>query len=242
MTETTSRTPRSHIPPSSMIQTIPTPPTCIATSDNLNNPGLAAYGTDTKSDDTSPEDANESQISPHMSSLDTTKHRALEDTTSHHPRSQPPKTIPIPDLISRYESDSDDDTTADDNGFHNPTEIRSKIHQHPKPRRHPNDTPTEPHTRPRRHGRVVTTTHSDNQSPANTLIPAQVIVRTNCASQASVNDTHSTMRTDNLQDNHYIGNTLSLPKPATTTRIYFQNVNGISLMTPGTWDITCSHL
>ena len=34
---------------------------------------------------------------------------------------------------------------------------------------------------------------------------------------------------------------MSLPKPSNITRIYFQNVNGISVRQPGTWDITCSH-
>ena len=43
-------------------------------------------------------------------------------------------------------------------------------------------------------------------------------------------------------NNFYIGDTLALPKPSTTTRIYFQNVNGITLANPGTWDMTCSHI
>ena len=42
--------------------------------------------------------------------------------------------------------------------------------------------------------------------------------------------------------NHYIGDVLALPKPVNTTRVYFQNINGISLTTPGTWDITCQDL
>ena len=35
---------------------------------------------------------------------------------------------------------------------------------------------------------------------------------------------------------------MSLPKNPTTTRIYFQNVNGITLYPPSTWETTCTHL
>ena len=45
-----------------------------------------------------------------------------------------------------------------------------------------------------------------------------------------------------LTQNIYIGDTLSLPKDVNTTRIYCQNVNGITLSALGTWDITCEHI
>ena len=44
------------------------------------------------------------------------------------------------------------------------------------------------------------------------------------------------------QPNRYIGNMMGIPKCPATTWIYFQNVNGISLQPPSTWDSTCSHL
>ena len=43
-------------------------------------------------------------------------------------------------------------------------------------------------------------------------------------------------------DNYYIGDVMSLPKPSNTTRLYFHNVNGISISQPGTWDTMCSHI
>ena len=42
--------------------------------------------------------------------------------------------------------------------------------------------------------------------------------------------------------NAYIGDTLSLPKAANITRIYYQNVNGITLSALGMWEVTCKHI
>jgi hypothetical protein len=48
---------------------------------------------------------------------------------------------------------------------------------------------------------------------------------------------------DNPLPNHAIGDPLTLPKPATTTRIYFQNVNGINTSTiEGNWELLCTHI
>ena len=44
------------------------------------------------------------------------------------------------------------------------------------------------------------------------------------------------------RENHYIGDVLQLPKPVNTTCLYVQNINGISLITLGTWDITCQDI
>ena len=37
--------------------------------------------------------------------------------------------------------------------------------------------------------------------------------------------------------NQYVGDVIPVPKPKNTTRLYFQNINGISLITPGTWGV-----
>ena len=42
--------------------------------------------------------------------------------------------------------------------------------------------------------------------------------------------------------NQAIGDTLTLPKGSGITRLYFQNINGITVTTPSTWDCMCTDL
>ena len=49
-------------------------------------------------------------------------------------------------------------------------------------------------------------------------------------------------RTCGLNDNVYIGDVMGLPKQHTTTRLYFQNVNGINLHPSGNWSNICEHI
>ena len=45
-----------------------------------------------------------------------------------------------------------------------------------------------------------------------------------------------------VHKNFYTGDTLQLPKPTSSMRVYFQNVNGINLTSTGNWDVICEHL
>ena len=45
-----------------------------------------------------------------------------------------------------------------------------------------------------------------------------------------------------LTPNIAIGDALGLPKASTTTRIYFQNINGITVTNPSTWDTVCTDI
>ena len=76
----------------------------------------------------------------------------------------------------------------------------------------------------------------------NTLVPTQVIT-TN--SHVTYQPIIGLQPADDLPDPHnnfYIGDSLQLPKNVGTTRLYFQNLNGINLSQLGNWVDTCSHL
>ena len=42
--------------------------------------------------------------------------------------------------------------------------------------------------------------------------------------------------------NHVIGDAMGLPKSPTTTCLYFQNINGITVTNPSTWDAVCTDI
>ena len=42
-----------------------------------------------------------------------------------------------------------------------------------------------------------------------------------------------------LRENHVVGDDMAMPKPANTTRIHFQNLNGVSIHKGGTWEQCC---
>ena len=74
------------------------------------------------------------------------------------------------------------------------------------------------------------------------LIPSQIIhMNAHILQEATPQQADERTPHDDTHDNYYIGDVLSLPKAPNTTRLYFQNVNGISLCTPGTWMDTCEH-
>ena len=74
------------------------------------------------------------------------------------------------------------------------------------------------------------------------LVPSQVIQRDTNLQEFAAPQISGAHQRENEQANHYIGDTLALPMPPNTTRLYFQNVNGISLAMPGTWETTCMDL
>ena len=90
--------------------------------------------------------------------------------------------------------------------------------------------------------------HRVQTPPINPLLrPSQTIHNSSTSTVVTSHDNSDTQERDIAstaitQPNAYIGNTLSLPKNNNITRIYCQNVNGISLTNPGTWDVTCEHL
>lgn len=74
------------------------------------------------------------------------------------------------------------------------------------------------------------------------LVPTQVTLRHNTVGQLMPDLTPIPSNGRPWQDNFGIGDPMTLPKSHMITRIYFQNVNGITLTTPGTWDVTCEHI
>ena len=51
--------------------------------------------------------------------------------------------------------------------------------------------------------------------------------------------TPASHESSHVNHNHAIGDTLALPKQPNTTRIYFQNINGITVANPCTWEPLC---
>ena len=74
------------------------------------------------------------------------------------------------------------------------------------------------------------------------LLPSQVIHTHQLAThEPTQTQVEARINQTPRDENFYIGDVLSLPKAENTTRIYFQNVNGINLCHRGTWMDTCEH-
>ena len=74
------------------------------------------------------------------------------------------------------------------------------------------------------------------------LVPTQVITANPQVTYHPITGLQPTDERLTPSDNYYIGDSLQLPKSEGTTRIYFQNLNGINLSHLGNWEETCSHL
>ena len=141
-----------------------------------------------------------------------------------------------PKLIER-DSDSEDDTTP----RHRSQTCRRRPVE--RPSSPPHDIPiqaTHQSHPPRRH-------HAHRATiprPTQTIHTSADINSDNTSEPYDASEWENLIenQSDQLLRNSYIGNTLSLPKEANTTRIYCQNVNGITLYNPGTWITTCEHL
>ena len=155
----------------------------------------------------------------------------------------------IPSLMSRYDSDSEDDSNTDCTHWHNQSShnqyitnhnsniyseatqtITTRIHDqhHPELLSTPAESALSQH---------VTTDDTSTTQP--TIIPTQVMAHTPTLAYIPTEGTHCMHPCHpNLQDNSYIGDVLELPKSAHTARIYV----GVNLTHLGTWQDTCEHL
>ena len=90
--------------------------------------------------------------------------------------------------------------------------------------------------------------HTDNQATPlithHTLVPTQIYNATLALAPMPIQGlTHiQGQQLPGMQDNFYVGDVMALPKNPTTTRVYFQNVNGINLTQLGNWSEICEHL
>ena len=87
-----------------------------------------------------------------------------------------------------------------------------------------------------------TRTHRQHILRTSSLVPSQVLQRNTDMQEFAAPQLSAAHQEENEYANYYIGDTLALPKPPNTTRLYFQNVNDISLAAPGTWETTCMDL
>ena len=141
-------------------------------------------------------------------------------------------------------SNMEEDTTI----FSHP--LPSEIHTTSEPDQHPHQEETTNATT--RHHQTAqiqqNAQNSSHQTPQQVtqptpLIPSQIIQRQPHLQEFGApppTGIHPNEATEPA--NHYIGNTLALPKSPNTTQLYFQNVNGLSLTTPGTWETACLDL
>ena len=142
-----------------------------------------------------------------------------------------------PALITRYDSDSDDSTTCTESST-------LQVNSHTSATTPANEHSTTPGctcrlTSIHDHGISSNCRHTTTTP----LIPSQVITPNHPAPTIPIPGLAPIQRPGRTtQDNFGIGDTLQLPKPATSLRVYFQNINGINLTHQGNWDITCEHI
>ena len=82
---------------------------------------------------------------------------------------------------------------------------------------------------------ITSPCNNDNQQP-NT--PNPILAPLDIEGLAHVSDRCQ----QGLHKNSYVGDVMCLPKDVRMTRIYFQNVNGITLTGPSTWSEICAHV
>ena len=160
----------------------------------------------------------------------------------------------LPPLDDRYDSDSNDEdieirptrTVPPPNLFpialdHHHTDNESSNQINPNPMTMINLSPHNSESQPDDTSTQVQERSKRIQRRHN-LNPSQTVHTTDMLPQPGCYQMPQRSPQDQEHDNYCIGDTLSLPKSPNTTRLYFQNVNGISLHMPGTWDTTALHI
>ena len=147
-----------------------------------------------------------------------------------------------PGLTCWWESDSDDEETASTTTQSTSSKYTNQYietnngittHTHPPPQ-----TPQAVNH--------ITCSQTPQESATevrhDTLVPTQLLPATSHVTHIPIIGLHPVDEQPSPQENQYIGDSLQLPKQEGITRLYFQNLNGITLSTTGNWEETCSHL
>ena len=151
-------------------------------------------------------------------------------------------------LPSQWDTWDDSESTTSNNIISSDTTLRYNDTQRRPAQTSTNDAHADSTSRPS----LITHSSRQQNPPYNSSSGPRPIqtIRTLLDVEHEIGDDHDNTREwdratrDNthLLGNVYIGDTLSLPKNINTTCIYCQNIHGITLSTPETWEVTCEHL